>query len=255
MLFTLIELWDNCNLLHALQARQIFDRQWTRSWTSSARASTWSSSRSGRGKCSTSACSISSSRVQREEFVPPQYRSLAFVDMEIPIGHGEKMLAPKHGSAHAAGARAEPDRPDTGGRHRQRLHDGAARALRRPGLQRGHRARVHAIGARRSSRPTAYRTSRSRPGTPRAAGTGTRPTTRSCSPARCRCCRKHSSSSLAPGGRLLAIVGEPPVMEARLITCAAAGAFSTHRPVRDLHRAAQERAAARAIRVLNGRRP
>ena len=31
-------------------------------------------------------------------------------------------------------------------------------------------------------------------------------------------------------------------MEARLITCAAAGAWSTHRPVRDLHRAAQERA-------------
>lgn len=33
--------------------------------------------------------------VRREEFVPPQYRSLAFVDMEIPLGHGEKMLAPK----------------------------------------------------------------------------------------------------------------------------------------------------------------
>jgi protein-L-isoaspartate(D-aspartate) O-methyltransferase len=32
--------------------------------------------------------------------------------------------------------------------------------------------------------------------------------------------------SLAPGGRLLAIVGEPPVMEARLITCVAAGAWS-----------------------------
>jgi protein-L-isoaspartate(D-aspartate) O-methyltransferase len=32
--------------------------------------------------------------------------------------------------------------------------------------------------------------------------------------------------SLAPGGRLLAIVGEPPVMEARLVTCVAAGAFS-----------------------------
>src|SRR5262249_40659664 len=33
--------------------------------------------------------------------------------------------------------------------------------------------------------------------------------------------------SLAPGGRLLAIVGEPPVMEARLVTCVAAGAFSS----------------------------
>ena len=33
--------------------------------------------------------------VKREEFVPQQYRPLAFVDMEIPIGHGEVMLAPK----------------------------------------------------------------------------------------------------------------------------------------------------------------
>lgn len=33
--------------------------------------------------------------VKREEFVPQQYRSLAFVDMEIPLGHGEVMLAPK----------------------------------------------------------------------------------------------------------------------------------------------------------------
>ena len=33
--------------------------------------------------------------VRREEFVPPQYRSLAFFDMEIPLGQGEYMLAPK----------------------------------------------------------------------------------------------------------------------------------------------------------------
>ena len=33
--------------------------------------------------------------LRREEFVPAAYRSLAFVDMEIPLGHGEVMLAPK----------------------------------------------------------------------------------------------------------------------------------------------------------------
>lgn len=33
--------------------------------------------------------------VRREEFVPAAYRSLAFVDMEIPLGYGEVMLAPK----------------------------------------------------------------------------------------------------------------------------------------------------------------
>ncbi len=33
--------------------------------------------------------------MRREEFVPIDYRSLAFVDMEIPLGYGEVMLAPK----------------------------------------------------------------------------------------------------------------------------------------------------------------
>jgi len=33
--------------------------------------------------------------VRREEFLPVSAKSLAFVDMEIPLGHGEVMLAPK----------------------------------------------------------------------------------------------------------------------------------------------------------------
>jgi protein-L-isoaspartate(D-aspartate) O-methyltransferase len=33
--------------------------------------------------------------VKREEYVPEKYRPLAFVDMELPLGHGEVMLAPK----------------------------------------------------------------------------------------------------------------------------------------------------------------
>jgi protein-L-isoaspartate(D-aspartate) O-methyltransferase len=33
--------------------------------------------------------------VKREEFVPPAYRSLAFADLEIPLGHGQSMWAPK----------------------------------------------------------------------------------------------------------------------------------------------------------------
>ena len=34
-------------------------------------------------------------KVKREDYVPQVYRSLAFVDMEIPLGHGEAMWAPK----------------------------------------------------------------------------------------------------------------------------------------------------------------
>jgi protein-L-isoaspartate(D-aspartate) O-methyltransferase len=34
-------------------------------------------------------------RVKREEFVPEAHRDLAFADLELPLGHGESMLAPK----------------------------------------------------------------------------------------------------------------------------------------------------------------
>jgi protein-L-isoaspartate(D-aspartate) O-methyltransferase len=33
--------------------------------------------------------------VKREDFVPATYRALAFADMEIPLGHGQAMMAPK----------------------------------------------------------------------------------------------------------------------------------------------------------------
>lgn len=31
----------------------------------------------------------------RENFVPPQYRTLAFADLNIPLGHGQTMMTPK----------------------------------------------------------------------------------------------------------------------------------------------------------------
>lgn len=34
-------------------------------------------------------------RVPREDFVPTAYRGLAFADIEIPLGHGQCMLSPK----------------------------------------------------------------------------------------------------------------------------------------------------------------
>jgi protein-L-isoaspartate(D-aspartate) O-methyltransferase len=34
-------------------------------------------------------------RLRREEFTPPAYRDLAFADMNVPLGHGQHMLAPK----------------------------------------------------------------------------------------------------------------------------------------------------------------
>ena len=57
-------------------------------------------------------------------------------------------------------------------------------------------------------------------------------------------------ASLQPGGRLLAVVGEPPVMQAQLVTSIGGGACSSISLVRNLHSATQERAAARALRIL-----
>lgn len=34
-------------------------------------------------------------KIKREDFVPAENRSMAFVDMEIPLGYGQVMLAPK----------------------------------------------------------------------------------------------------------------------------------------------------------------
>ena len=33
--------------------------------------------------------------IKRENFVPPAHRALAFADMELPLGHGQFMLAPR----------------------------------------------------------------------------------------------------------------------------------------------------------------
>jgi protein-L-isoaspartate(D-aspartate) O-methyltransferase len=34
-------------------------------------------------------------KVPREDFVPPQHRNLALVDMDLPLGHGQIMMSPK----------------------------------------------------------------------------------------------------------------------------------------------------------------
>jgi protein-L-isoaspartate(D-aspartate) O-methyltransferase len=45
---------------------------------------------------------------QREQFVPQEYRDLAFADVEIPLGHGQAMLAPKIEGRLLQAVQAEP---------------------------------------------------------------------------------------------------------------------------------------------------
>ena len=165
-------------------------------------------------------------RVKREDFVPPQYRSLAFVDMEIPIGHGEKMLAPKMEARMVQELTLKPsDRileVGTGSGYMTALLAGlgshvysvdivqeftrsAAVKLSTHGisnitLETGDAAR----GWERHGPYDAIALTGSVPVLPEA-----------------------FTKSLAPGGRLFAIVGEPPVMEARLFTCITSAACNT----------------------------
>jgi len=165
-------------------------------------------------------------RLHRENFVPPQYRALAFVDMEIPIGHGEKMLAPKMEA-----------------RMLQELAPGAGERILEVGTGSGYMtALLASLGGHVYSVDIVAEFTGSA-GVKLAAHGFSNVTLETGDAA--RGWDRHApydaivvtgslpvlaaafSKSLRPGGRLIAVVGEPPVMEARLVTCVAAGACNT----------------------------
>ncbi len=165
-------------------------------------------------------------RVKREDYVPPVYRSLAFVDMEIPIGHGEAMWHPKvEARVLQALQIRNTDRVlevGTGSGYLTALM--AALAMQvvsveiHPDLKESAEAKLKAHGyanvtvklgdaARdwgEDGRFDVIVLTGSTPLLPEA-----------------------YLGRLTPGGRLFAVVGEPPLMQARLITCVAPGACRT----------------------------
>jgi protein-L-isoaspartate(D-aspartate) O-methyltransferase len=168
--------------------------------------------------------------VPREEFVPTAYRNLAFADLEIPLGEGERMWAPKI-EAKVLQALA-PKRSErvlevgTGSGYLTALL--AHRAAQvysvelRPALAAFGKANIarHGLdnvtletgdGARGYAKWGPYDVvvlTGSVPVLPQAV-----------------------LESLAPGGRVFAVVGEAPVMTAKIVTCSAPGAATTYRTV------------------------
>uniref|UniRef100_Q478S9 Protein-L-isoaspartate O-methyltransferase n=1 Tax=Dechloromonas aromatica (strain RCB) TaxID=159087 RepID=Q478S9_DECAR len=164
--------------------------------------------------------------VKREDFTPPAYRNLAFADMEIPLGGGQVMLAPKieakmlqelvlkktdkvleigTGSGYMAAllaARAEhvvtvESRPELA-------------AIAKENLERAGVANVTlevGNGAEGWSQRGPYDA---------IVVSGSLPTV----PA-------SLLKQLRVGGRLAVVVGEAPVMEAQLITCTGEGIYNT----------------------------
>jgi protein-L-isoaspartate(D-aspartate) O-methyltransferase len=162
--------------------------------------------------------------VPREDFVPAAYRTLAFADMEIPIGEGEKMMAPK------IEARIVQELAPR--KHERVLEVGTGSGYLTALL--AHRAaHVHSVEIRpalaafgrgnlerHGADNVTLETGDAARGWPTRAPydaivlTGSTPVL-----------PRTLLDQLAPGGRLFAVVGEAPVMVARLVTCSAPGAF------------------------------
>ncbi|MBI2509173.1 MAG: protein-L-isoaspartate O-methyltransferase [Betaproteobacteria bacterium] len=161
-------------------------------------------------------------RVRREEFVPPQYRALAFADLEIPIGHGEKMLAPKLEARLLQELAPQPgDRileVGTGSGYMTALLAGLGGHVYSVDIVAGFTQSAGArLGAHGTGNVTLETGDAARGWDQHAPYdaivlTGSVPVL-----------PEAIQKSLKPGGRLIAVVGEPPVMEAKLITCVAAG--------------------------------
>lgn len=165
-------------------------------------------------------------RVRREDYVPEAYRTLAFADMEIPLGHGEKMLQPKlEARLLQELALKETDRileVGTGSGYMTALlaslggHVYSIEIISEFSASAAARLKAHAIenvtleagdagrGWDKHSPYDAILLTGSVPILPEA-----------------------FQKSLKPGGRLMAVVGEAPVMEAQLVTCVSAGIYNS----------------------------
>jgi len=163
--------------------------------------------------------------IPREEFVPPQHCALAFSDLELPLGEGERMWQPKlearvlqelalkrtdrvlevgTGSGYLTALMAYRAAEVCSVEIRAALADFGRRNLERHGadnvmLEIGDAAR----GWARHAPYDAIVLTGSTPILP-----------------------QPFLDQLAAGGRLFAVVGEAPAMQARLVTCTAPGAAS-----------------------------
>jgi protein-L-isoaspartate(D-aspartate) O-methyltransferase len=163
-------------------------------------------------------------KVKREQFAPPQHREIAFADLEIPIGHGEAMMQPKVEARILQELAVQPHENvyevGTGSGYLTALLASRARHVTsieiHPDLSQTAGKNLEAAGVSNvtllvgdgAQRPLADSTidvlvvTGSLPVIPQA-----------------------FLDRLAPGGRLFAVVGDAPVMEATLVRQPERGAF------------------------------
>lgn len=163
-------------------------------------------------------------KVRREDFVPEAHRALAFVDMEIPLGHGQAMWTPKLEARAIQELTLHPDdrvlEIGTGSGYLTALLASRAAEVVSvdivPEFTAAATQKLRAHGFTHVS----LLTGDAARDWPDASGfdviilTGSTPLLSDAFKRR-----------LKVGGRLFAIVGEAPVMQAQLVTCTAPGAF------------------------------
>jgi len=163
--------------------------------------------------------------VRREDFVPPPYRSLAFADLEIPLGDDERMWTPKMearvlqelelkpsdsiieigtGSGYLTALLARRGADVTSVEIVPRLAAAARTRLRR--------ADIHNVRIEEGDAAVGYGAERF----DAIVLTGSTPVF-----------PEKWLKQLKPGGRLFAIVGDPPVMTARIVQWTATDAMAT----------------------------
>lgn len=164
--------------------------------------------------------------VKREDFVPQAYRSLAFADLEVPLGNGQVMLAPKVEARllQELGVKKTDKVLEVGTGSGYMAALLAARAEQvttvelLPELAQAARQNLERAGVANVT----VETGNGLTGWPQKGPydviviSGSVPVLPS-----------DVLKQLKVGGRLVAIVGEAPVMEAQMVTCTAEGVFNT----------------------------
>lgn len=167
--------------------------------------------------------------IKREDFVPAAYRAMAFVDMEIPLGQGQFMLAPRVEARMLQDAAVQ--------KHEKVLEIGAGsgfmaallahRAQRvisleiKPELVTMARANLQKAGIHNAE----VRNFDGAKGSP-----GESPFDVIMLSGSVAEVPKHLLAQLKVGGRLVAVVGEEPVMRATIVTRTSETGFTTTHP-------------------------
>lgn len=163
-------------------------------------------------------------QVKREDFVPPEHRSIAFADLEVPLGHGESMMQPKVEARILQELAVQPNETvyevGTGSGYLTALMSRRARHVTSAEIYPDFKSRaernLRAMGA---ANVTLLEGDSARAPLAESAFdvivlTGSTPVL-----------PQAFLERLSPGGRLFAVVGDAPVMKAVLVRQPLAGAF------------------------------